>query len=165
MRKRRNRTVWQMTPGMTPMELARYQASRLTAAEWNVQLVPVQAAIEALCRGEWEPGNWQPIFDALNRIESMLKLKRMPDHGLIHDGQTAFVSALDRQEATGARAFKAAEMAVIREIGRVYGELLREVTHKDWRDACAHTNANVARIIRARKSVVHTNHCVIELHA
>ena len=165
MRKNTRRTVWQMAPGMTPMELARYQSAKLTPAEWNEQIIPVHAAIESLCRGDWEPRNWQPLFDALNRIESMVWIKHAPDHGLIHDGQQTFETALDRQVRTGSTAFRASEIAIIREIGRVYGELLLEVTHRDFQAACEHTRANIARIIHARTGVVKKNHCLIEIKA
>jgi len=164
MRKRTNRKVWICAPGVTPLEHAQYQASILTAAEWVEQVKPVQVAIESLCQGHWDAHkDWNPLFMALNRIESMLTLKRAADNGLIGEAQSVFVAALDRQKATGATAFKAAEMAIIREVGAVYGDLLREITHRDFQAACKHTDANVQRIVRQRgPNVAESGGCLIE---
>ena len=77
-RKRTNRKVWEL---IDPISHAAYQASKLTVAEWNTQMTPVLAAVESLRAGDWDPHeNWQPMFEALMRIESILKLKHMPDH-------------------------------------------------------------------------------------
>lgn len=161
MRKRCVRKAWAL---VNPIEHAAYQASRLTVAEWNRQMAPVVTATEQLALGKWDPlRDWNPLFHALNRIESMLHIARMPDHGFIARAQDAFVSALDRQQRTGAKAFNADELSTIREVSQVYGDLLKEVTHRDFQAACAHTQANVDRITKQRgKGITVTNHCVIE---
>ena len=163
MRKHTNRTIHVLVPGRSPLEIAAYNASKLTAEEWNEQIVPVQVAIDGLCKGEWSNNNWQALFDVLNRIESMLKLAKKPDHGFLDDSKAVFVTALDRREATGATAFKADEMATVKDIGQVYGDLLKEITHKGFQLACAHTNANVLRIIKTRKSVKEIAGCLISI--
>lgn len=151
MRKHTNRTVYALVPGRSPLEIATYNAAKLTLEEWNEQIVPVQVAIEGLCRGEWSNDNWQAVFDVLNRIESILKLAKRPDHGFLDQSKDAFVSALDRRETVGATAFKADEMAMVKDVGQVYGDLLKEVTHRQFQLACAHTNANVMRVIKERR--------------
>jgi hypothetical protein len=163
MRKHTNRTVYALVPGRSPLEIATYNAAKLTPEEWNEQIVPVQVAIDGLCRGEWSNDNWQAVFDVLNRIESMLKLAKRPDHGFLDGCKAIFVTALDRRESTGATAFKAQEMATVKDIGQVYGDLLKEITHKQFQMACAHTNANVARIIKCRKGVKKVSGCLIEV--
>ena len=164
MRKRTIRKVWISIPGVTPLQLAQYQSSLLTPAEWVEQVQPVQVAIESLCQGYWDAHNdWQPLFVALNRIESMLKLQRAADNGLIDEAQQTFVTAMDRQQATGASAFKASEMLIIREVGAVYGDLLREITHKDFQNACKHTDANIQRILKQRgPKIIESSQCLIE---
>lgn len=161
-RKRTHRTVYALVPGMSPLEIATYNAAKLTPEEWNEQIVPVQVAIESLCRGDWANTTWQVIFDVLNRIESMLKLAKRPDHGFLDQCKAVFVTALDRRESTGATAFRAQEMAMVKDIGQVYGDLLKEITHKQFQLACAHTNANVMRIIKCRKGVKKIAGCLIE---
>lgn len=161
MRKHTNRTIHVLVPGRSPLEIAAYNASKLTPEEWNEQNLPLVQAIDGLCRGEWSNDNWQMLFDAINRIESMLKLAKRPDHGFLDLCKGAFVTALDRREATGATAFKADEMATVKDIGQVYGDLLKEVTHKQFRLACAHTKANVLRIIKTRKNVKEIAGCLI----
>ena len=83
----------------------------------------------------------------------MLKLKRMPDYGMIDRCQQAFITALDRREKTGACAFKADELAAVREVAEVYGDLLKEITHSEFAAACAHTNANISRVLREKKCI------------
>lgn len=162
MKKRTKRTHWAL---VNPIEHAQFQASLLTTAEWNEQMAPVITATEQLAKGNWNPWeDWNPLFYALNRIESILHIKRVSDGGFINQAQQAFVTALDRQQKTGAKAFKADELATIREVAQVYGDLLREITHKDFKAACAHTDANVSRIVRQRgpKTVVKGG-CILEM--
>lgn len=165
MKKQCKRKVWAR---LNPIEHAMFQASKLTTAEWNEQMAPVITATEQLAQGNWDPlEDWNPMFFALNRIESMLHIKRADDHGFIAEAQAAFVSALDRQQATGVKAFKAHELAMIREVANVYGDLLGEISHRDFKAAYAHTDANVQRILRQRgpKTITKAG-CVIErLHA
>ena len=151
MRKQCKRTHWIADPEFSPMQRAAHNAARLTDAEWVEQVLPVQVAVDQLCQGNWSMEHcWAPIFECMTRIESMLKLKRAADHGLIDDGQQVFVSTMDRMNATGSTAFRADEMKVIREIGQVYGGLLKEITHKEFRDAIAHSRANVKRIVNQK---------------
>ena len=160
-RKATKRKHWAL---LNTAEHAKFQASTLTTAEWNEQMTPVITAIEQLMQGNWHPLEvWNKLFFALNRIESIVKLKRIADHGLIADAQAAFVSALDRHKTTGACALKANELATIREVAQVYGDLLREISHRDFRAICDHTEANVQRIIRQKgPSTVTAGGCVIE---
>lgn len=163
MKKQCKRKHWAL---INPIEHAQFQASLLTTAEWNEQMTPVIVAVEELSRGNWDPLEvWNKIFFALNRIESMVHIKHVADHGFINQAQQAFVTALDRQQATGARAFKADELATIRELVRIYGDLLKEISHRDFKAACAHTDANVQRIIRQRgpKTVVKAG-CIWEVN-
>jgi hypothetical protein len=164
MKKQCKRKQWDTS--VNTLHHAMFQASKLTTAEWNEQMTPVITATEQLAKGNWNPlVDWNPIFFALNRIESMLHIKRADDHGFISRAQAAFVTALDRQQKTGARAFKADELATIREVAEVYGDLLREITHKDFKAACAHTDANVQRIIRQRGPKTFTKGgCILDLN-
>jgi hypothetical protein len=161
-KKKCKRTHWAL---INPIEHAKFQASRLTVAEWNEQMAPVVTATEQLAQGNWNPlEDWNPMFFALNRIESMLHIKKVDGKEFIDRAQQAFVTALDRQQKTGARAFKADELATIREVAQVYGELLQEVTHKDFKAACTHTDANVQRIIRQRgANTVTKAGCIVEV--
>jgi len=51
MRKATRRTVWLSV--ITPMEQAKWQASKLSPAEWNEQVIPVQVALDQLLIGNW----------------------------------------------------------------------------------------------------------------
>ena len=151
MRKRTVRRVWAK---INPITHAMYQASKLSSADLDKQMTPVLLAIHHLSIGNWKPElYWQPIFEALNRIESMLKLARMPDHGLIARAQEVYVVCLQRYASTGVCAFRADELATVREVGDVYRDLLQEITHADFQAACAHTDANISRVIRDKRGV------------
>jgi hypothetical protein len=160
-RKATKRKHWAL---LDPLERAKFQASKLTPAEWNEQMAPVITAVEQLMRGNWHPLEvWNKLFFALNRIESIKKLKHIDDYGLIAEAQAAFVTALDRHKTTGACSLKAPELATIREVVQVYGDLLGEISHRDFRAICDHTEANVQRIIRQKgHGTVTTSGCIIE---
>jgi len=161
MRKATRRTVW--VPVLDPMEHAKWQASKLSPAEWNEQVIPVQVALDQLLIGNWNKlEGWNPIFHALNRIESMLKLFHRPDYGFVEQMQGVISAALDREEKTGAKAFKHDEIAALRELVSTYGDLLREVSHRQFKMTCAHTDANVARILKAKKGIQKKAHCLME---
>ena len=149
----RKRTVLRVYALLDPIAHAAYQASRLTVPEWNKQLTPVLAAVHALSTGDWSPqDNWQPMFESLIRIESMLKLKHMPDHGFIAKAQETYTICLARMDRSGATAFKADELSTIREVAEVYGDLLKEVSHGEFSKACTHAYANVDRVMRSKVS-------------
>ena len=151
-RKRTVRRVW--STEVNPIVHAAFQCSLLSLSEWNTQMVPVLAAVHALSTGDWSPqDNWQPMFESLMRIESMLKLKHMPDHGFIANAQETYTICLARMDRTGATAFKADELATIREVAQVYGDLLKEVSHGEFAKACDHAFANVDRVMKSKVSL------------
>jgi hypothetical protein len=159
MRKQTKRKVWGL---INPIQHAAYQASKLTQAEWVAQMVPVQTAVEQLLQGNWDKGEcWQPMFECLNRIESLTKLNRVDALEFIGAAQNVYITALDRHEKTGAKAFKADEITTLREVVQVYGDLLGECTHRQFSDACTHTAANVSRIVNQRAGR-HVAGCYIE---
>lgn len=161
----RKRTVRRVYDLINPITHALHQASKLTKAEWVVQIAPVQASVDQLSRGEWANDNWQPLFECLNRIESLLKLNRIKEDEWIDQAQGAMVEALDRRVLTGATAFKAGELAMIREVVTVYGDLLKEATHAQFAAACRHTNANISRILRNKAKMHMAGECVFERKA
>ena len=54
-------------------------------------------------------------------------------------------------KTTGATAFRANELLTLRDMVKLYGDLLKEVTHKQFADACANTDANMTRIRNDKK--------------
>jgi hypothetical protein len=162
MRKRTVRRVYDL---INPIPHAMYQASTLTQEEWNRQITPVQVAVDQLTRGEWNRDNWQPLIECLNRIESLLKLNNVDASEFIDEAQQAMVNALDRQQETGAKAFRATELATIREIVKVYGDLLKEASHAQFSRACQHTNANVTRILSNKAKMHQTGTVIFERKA
>lgn len=121
----RKRTVRRVYALIDPLTHAAYQCSKLTTSEWNTQLIPVQVAVDQLSRGIWTADTWQPLFECMNRIESLTKLNRVKADDWIDQAQEAMVQAMDRKQQTGATAFKATELAMVREIVSVYGDLLK----------------------------------------
>lgn len=158
-RKRTNRRVYAL---IDPLTHAAYQCSKLTTSEWNTQLIPVQVAVDQLSRGIWTADTWQPLFECMNRIENLTKLNRVKADDWIDQAQEAMVQAMDRKQQTGATAFKAAELAMVREIVSVYGDLLKECTHAQFAAACRHTNANISRIPSNKAKMHQSGECVFE---
>lgn len=158
-RKRTVRRVWAL---INPITHAAYQASKLTMAEWNKQVTPVQVAVDRLGRGEWDNGSWQPMFECLNRIESLLKLGRVEGQDFVEEAQAVMVAALERRHSSGIVALRAGELAMLREVCKVYGDLLKEASHAQFAAACAHTDANITRILNDKKNV-RIGGCVFEV--
>jgi len=116
-------------------------------------MVMVQVALDALLTGDWtKQTHWNVFFTMLCRIEAMLNLKHANDYRLIQQARDVYVAALDREGNTGAKAFKHDELAVMREVVQVYGDLLKEITHRDWKESVRISEANIDRI--ARRKVV-----------
>lgn len=161
----RKRTVRRVYALVDPIAHAAYQASLLSPAEWDTQMKPVIVAVDQLIKGIWTNDTWQPLFECLNRIESLTKLNRVKAGEWIEQAQTAMVDALDRRQATGAQAFRANELASIREVVNVYGDLLKEASHRQFAEACRHTNANVSRILRNKAKMHQAGECVFERKA
>ncbi len=160
MRKKCNRKVWAK---VNPLVLAQYQASLLTKEEWNEQMTPVITALDRLSRGDWDKREcWQPMFECLNRIESVVKLYRIDGMPFVKKAQEAMADALYRWEKIGAQSFKAEELATLREVVSGYGDLLKEVTHAQLQRVTAHTNANVKRILSNKGRMKSVNDCVFE---
>lgn len=60
---------------------------------------------------------------------------------------------------------RANELASIREVVNVYGDLLKEASHRQFAEACRHTNANVSRILRNKAKMHQAGECVFERKA
>jgi hypothetical protein len=125
------------------MEHAKHMASKLTVEEIANQMGAVQSVINSLIDGDWDKHQcWSPLFECLARVESLGKLNRIKDYKeFIKSAETAIVSALNRNKATGATSFTAHEMKMVREVGACYWTLLNECTHRQFIDACDRTNA------------------------
>lgn len=147
-RKRCVRRVWRTD--INTLELAKLKASLLNPEQWVEQVVPVQTAMDELSRGNWHNDYWQPMFECLNRIEALLKLNRRPDYGFVTEVQTVFVVCMKRK-TTGTTAFRASELLTLRDMVKLYGDLLKEATNKKFADACANTDANMTRILADKK--------------
>lgn len=159
----RKRTVRRVWAEINPITHAMFQVSKLTTDEWNRQILPVQVAVDRLSQGDWHKDDcWQPVFECLNRIESMVRLYRLDDGGFIDRAQGAMVSALDREEATGARAFRAPELLAMRDLVSHYGSLLKEVSHAQFSRATTHTNANISRVLREKSKLLQVGGCVFD---
>ena len=158
----RKRTVRRVYALIDPLTHAAYQCSKLTVSEWNTQLIPVQVAVDQLSKGIWTSDTWQPLFECMNRIESLTKLNRVKANDWIDQAQQAMVTAMDRKQETGATAFKAQELAMVRVVVSVYGDLLKECTHAQFSAACRHTNANISRILSNKAKMHQSGECVFE---
>lgn len=158
----RKRTVRRVYDLVCPITHAAYQASTLTPTEWQTQMKPVIVAVDQLAQGIWTNDTWQPLFECLNRIESLTKLNHVKAQDWIDKAQQAMVTALDRRTLTGVTAFKADELAMIHEVKALYGDLLKECSHRQFAEACRHTNANISRILSNKAKMHQSGECVFE---
>ena len=150
MKKRCNRRHWDT--GITAAQVITQNEAPLSAAQWNLQVIPVQAAVNGLLAGDWAGfANWGPVIECRGRIRSLLKLSRQPDHGFIDELDAVCVEATTRFRTTGTTAFRHDERTIVQDMVAVYGNLLKEVTAKQFNLACQHAYADRARVLGSNR--------------
>jgi hypothetical protein len=150
MKKRCIRRHWDT--GVTAAQVITQNEAPLSAAQWNEQVIPVQAAVNGLLAGEWAGfGNWGPVIECRGRIRSLLKLARNTDGGFIDELDAMCVEATTRFRCTGATAFRHDERTIVQDMVAVYGNLLKEVTAKQFNLACKHARADRARVLGSNR--------------
>lgn len=92
----------------------------------------LDAAVLAVARGQATQGDWDVIFDAVNLIEQLVRMRRGRDEGgLVQAAQQACVDILDRQRATSTLAVRATELAALQDLVAGLATLLSGITQAE----------------------------------
>lgn len=150
MKKQCIRRPWDTS--ITAAQVIKQNKAKLSVAQWNEQVIPVQATVNGLLAGDWAGfGNWGPVIECRGLIRSLLKLSKQPDHGFIDELDTVCVEATTRFRATWSTAFRHDERTIVQDMVAVYGNLLKEVTAKQFNLACQHAYADRARVLGSNR--------------
>ncbi len=95
-------------------------------------VAPLDAAIEAARQAKATKEHWKAIFNAINLIEELVRMKVAQDEdGAIEAIQQAVIDVLDRLKQTGSKTLKAQEIGALLDLLGVYSDLLSGITHSE----------------------------------
>jgi hypothetical protein len=88
--------------------------------------------VRAVARGQASQAQWREIFDAVNLVEELVRMRKAHDPGrIVQAAQDACEAILDRQRATGVRAARAAELAALHALRAGWVELMSGITQAE----------------------------------
>jgi hypothetical protein len=92
----------------------------------------IDDAVRAVARGQASQAHWREIFDAVNLVEELVRMRKAHDPGrIVQAAQDACEAILDRQRATGVRAARASELAALHELRAGWVELMSGITQAE----------------------------------
>jgi hypothetical protein len=96
---------------------------------WALQL---DDAVRAVARGQASAAQWRNIFDSVNLVEQLVRMRLAHDSGgIVQAAQDACVAILDRQRETGTRAVRAAELSALDELRAAWVTLMAGITQAE----------------------------------
>jgi hypothetical protein len=106
--------------------------SWLSRDDQTLWALAIDDAVRAVARGQASQAHWREIFDAVNLVEELVRMRKAQDpHGLVQVAQDACEAILDRQRATGVRAARASELAALHELRAGWVELMSGITQAE----------------------------------
>jgi hypothetical protein len=106
--------------------------SWLSRDDQTLWALAIDDAVRAVARGQASQAHWREIFDAVNLVEELVRMRKAHDpHGLVQAAQDACEAILDRQRATGVRAARASELAALHELRAGWVELMSGITQAE----------------------------------
>ena len=107
-------------------------AALLSRDDRTVWALQMRDALDAVARGKAQRQQWGVIFDAVNLAEELTRMGLAADpDGIISGAQEACAEIVRRQQATGARAVRAGELAALRCLEVAMIDILATVTHSE----------------------------------
>ena len=92
----------------------------------------IDDAVRAVARCQATTAQWREIFDAVNLVEELVRMRKAHDPGRIAQAaQDACVAILDRQRETGVRAARASELAALHDLRAGWVELMSGITQAE----------------------------------
>jgi hypothetical protein len=142
-------------------EMAMRGAALLTRDNRVAWLLALRDALAAVRTGTAQRPQWAALFDAINLIEEFVRMGVCRDDaGLVQAGQDAVAAILARQQHTGVRAGRAAELAALGDVVTAYSDVLAAVTHAQLYECEARVAARVRRLMLS--PTVPAGVCVID---
>jgi hypothetical protein len=106
--------------------------SWLSRDDQTLWALAIDDAVRAVARGQASQAHWREIFDAVNLVEEMVRMRKAHDpERIVQAAQDACEAILDRQRATGVRAARASELAALHELRAGWVELMSGITQAE----------------------------------
>lgn len=106
--------------------------SWLSRDDQTLWALAIDDAVRAVARGQASQAHWREIFDAVNLVEELVRMRKAHDPGrIVQAAQDACEAILDRQRATGVRAARASELAALHELRAGWVELMSGITQAE----------------------------------
>jgi hypothetical protein len=104
----------------------------LSRDDQTLWALAIDDAVRAVARGQASQAHWREIFDAVNLVEELVRMRKAHDPGrIVQAAQDACEAILDRQRATGVRAARASELAALHELRAGWVELMSGITQAE----------------------------------
>jgi|GEM_PF-2545653 hypothetical protein len=131
-KKKRNKRYKPYGINLRVHEVAIQGASRLSLDDRFAWSVALEGAISAIRTATATEADWSTVFDGVNLVEQLVRMRLAPDtDGLVQAAQDACVAITDRQRATGVRAARATELAVLTDLRASFVGLMDGISHSE----------------------------------
>jgi hypothetical protein len=104
-------------------------------------------AVEKTSQAKASQDDWRLIFDCINIVEQLAKMKVVQGLDVIEELQDTIVHVMDRQRDTGAKSLRSGELAALRDFAADYATILRGVTQQEYMRAQAAVEDRIRRIL------------------
>jgi hypothetical protein len=121
---------------------AMHGAALLSKDDRTVWALELRGALDAVREARASRQHWDTIFDSVNLAEELCRMRLASDpSGVIRDAQQACTGIIQRQQATGTRAARAAELAALWDMEAAMIDILAGITHAERFRAEEHIRA------------------------
>lgn len=128
--------------------MAMQGAAKLTVDDVLRFVFPVDIAVNKAREGNIDKQGWQAIFNAINMLEELVRMRVASDEdNMIDDLQQTVISILDRTRQRGTKALYADEVTVLMDLRAAYADVLAGLTHSQYYDAEASVERRLRRVL------------------
>ena len=104
-------------------------------------------AVEKASRGHAGQEDWRLIFDCVNIVEQLARMKIVAVLDVLEALQAQIVGIMDRQRETGTKALRAVELGALRDFAADYTTVLRGVTQQQYMTAQRAVEDRIRRVL------------------
>lgn len=131
--------------------MAMMGAARLSTTDVLIRAERVKFAVEQACIGQATIEDWRQVFDAVNMAEQLIRMKLAAGREVVEGLQQSIEAIHDRQRATGTKALRADERALLRDFAADYTCILGGITQQQYMLAQRAVEDRIRRILSGER--------------
>lgn len=131
--------------------MAMMGAAAMSKADVIQRASNLRDAVEAASRGQADKAAWRLVFDCINVVEQLARMKVVQGLDVIEELQATVAGVMDRQRETGTRALRASELAALRNFAADYTAILSGVTQQQYMQAQKGVEDRIRRILSGER--------------